>query len=130
VRVISIDPAARTATLQVTRRPRRLLRPAARIQPGVASDGGGLIIAGGKIIKVPPRSPLLPMVEALAAVQDSESISHGPARDLIQRAALQHITDAATAQLQSRLAYHEPAPAPLERQESRLAKADVSATSG
>ena len=43
----SIDPA-RTATLQVTRRLRRLLRPSARIQVGGASDGGGLIIVGGK----------------------------------------------------------------------------------
>jgi hypothetical protein len=113
----SIDPAARRATLQVTRRLRRLLRPPARIQVGGASDGGGLIIVGGRIIKVPPHSPLLPMVEALAACWTASQSAMGRPRDLIQRAALQHISDAATAQLHRRLAYHEPAPAPLERKE-------------
>ncbi|OUL68249.1 sialidase family protein [Paraburkholderia hospita] len=32
---------------------------------GVAQDGGGLILVGGKIIRIPPRSPIIEMLEAL-----------------------------------------------------------------
>lgn len=39
----------------------------AEVFGGVASDGGGFIIVGGKIIKVPPRSPLLKVLEAIIA---------------------------------------------------------------
>ncbi len=33
---------------------------------GVVQDGGGLVIVGGKVVKVPPRSPLIPLLEAVA----------------------------------------------------------------
>jgi len=55
------------------------------------------------------------MVEALAAVQESESISNGAARDIMQRDALRTISAAANAQLHRTLAYREPAPPRLER---------------
>ncbi len=43
---------------------------------GIAQDGGGWIIVGGKVIKVPPRSPLLEILNTLAAV---EVVSEEPA---------------------------------------------------
>jgi len=36
------------------------------ISPGVLVDGGGIMIVGGKIIRIPPRGPLLAqLVEVL-----------------------------------------------------------------
>ena len=29
------------------------------ISPGVLADGGGIIIVGGKVIRIPPRGPLV-----------------------------------------------------------------------
>jgi hypothetical protein len=104
VPVTAIDPTARTATLGVRRRQDR--RPSvgpAQILVGVTSDGGGLFIIGGKIVRIPPRSPVLRILEALATLQDSESISLGGARDLVQRNALQSISAEADAQLQRML---------------------------
>jgi len=37
------------------------------MSPGVANDGGGIVIVGGKVIRVPPRSPLYK--ELLASLQ-------------------------------------------------------------
>jgi len=116
VNVTSINAASRTATLQITRRPDRRPRVGpAGIFVGVVDDAGGLIFVGGKLVKIGPRSPLLPMVEALAAAQESESISNGAARDIMQRDALRTISAAANAQLHRTLAYREPAPPRLER---------------
>lgn len=36
------------------------------ILAGIVEDGGGLIIVGGKVVRVPPRSPVLPQLEELA----------------------------------------------------------------
>lgn len=47
----------------------RLPELVAEVFGGVASDGGGFIIVGGKIIKVPPRSPLIRVLNTLAALQ-------------------------------------------------------------
>ena len=40
-----------------------------QILVGVTQDGGGLVIVGGKIVKVPPRSPLIAELEELARKQ-------------------------------------------------------------
>jgi hypothetical protein len=48
----------------------------AEILAGVTSDGGGLIIVGGKIIKVPPRGPMFDILNALAALDAVEQIRH------------------------------------------------------
>jgi hypothetical protein len=49
----------------------RLPQLVAEVFGGVASDGGGFIIVGGKIIKVPPRSPLIRVLNTLVALQAS-----------------------------------------------------------
>lgn len=41
---------------------------------GVAVGGGGWIIVGGKIKKVPPRSPLLKLLEKISEIEDNSSI--------------------------------------------------------
>ena len=116
VEVSSIDAAARTATLKVSRRQDR--RPEvgpARIFGGVASDGGGWYVVGGTLRRIPPRSPLLHMLEDLAALQESESISHGATRDLLRRDALESISARANAELARMLSYRSPSPPRLEQ---------------
>lgn len=34
------------------------------MSPGVANDGGGIVIIGGKVVRVPPRSPAFKQFEA------------------------------------------------------------------
>lgn len=42
---------------------------------GIASDGGGFIIVGGKIIRVPPRSPVIEILNALIALEAASDVS-------------------------------------------------------
>ena len=116
VKVHSIDADTRTATLKVFRRQDR--RPAAgpaQIFGGVASDGGGWYVVGGTLRRIPPRSPLLHMLEDLAALQESESISYGVTRDLLRRDALESISARANAELERMLSYRSPSPPRLEQ---------------
>ena len=41
---------------------------------GIAEDGGGFIIVNGKIIRVPPRSPFLDILHAIAALDSIQEI--------------------------------------------------------
>jgi hypothetical protein len=116
VKVRSIDADARTATLKVFRRQdRRPVAGPAQILGGVASDGGGWVIVGPTIRKIPPRSPLLRMLEHMVALQESESISHGATRDLLRRDALEGVRALANAELERMLSYRSPAPPRLEQ---------------
>lgn len=85
ITVTDIDPASRTATLQVQSwvdtRPE--VGPGT-ILGGVANDGGGWIILNGKVVKVPPRSPLHAMLERMVEVQLVESVRRADARNLAQ----------------------------------------------
>jgi hypothetical protein len=118
VNVIGINASDRTATVLVKRRPdRRPVAGPAHIAVGVTTDAGGIQFVGRKVVKVPPWSPLAPMFEALAAMHEAESISNRPARDLIQRDALRSLGEAVNAQLQSMLAFREPAPLGSEQPE-------------
>ena len=81
----------------------------------VASDGGGLYFVGGTLRRIPPRSPLLHMLEDLAALQESESISYGVTRDLLRRDALESISARANAELERMLSYRSPSPPRLEQ---------------
>ena len=73
------------------------------------------MIVGGKLVRIPPRSPLAEVVELAALVEESEAMANGPARDLIRRDALTRIRDQAEAELRRMDGPFEPAPAPLER---------------
>jgi hypothetical protein len=116
VQVSSVDAAARTATLKVFRRPdQRPVAGPARIFGGVASDGGGWVILGRTVRKVPPRSPVLRMLEHLVALQESESISQGATRDMLRRDALEGVSAVANAELARMRSYRSPTVAPLEQ---------------
>lgn len=49
---------------------------------GVASDGGGFVIVGGKIIKIPPWSPLREVYEVLGAFEAVGEVREEEAREM------------------------------------------------
>jgi hypothetical protein len=109
IEVDEIDAEGRTATINV--KTRRGFRPRvgpARILVGVRHGGEGLIIIGGKIVPVPPRSPLYRILEQVAELQESESVRSAPARDIMRREALTSIASQVGAQLQRTHSYRVP----------------------
>jgi hypothetical protein len=100
IKVVDIDAAARVATLEVTRRPdRQLLAGPATTLFGAEGDGGGLILIGGKVVKVPPRSPLYAMVEEIAQLQQTGVTVNAQVRDQLHRGTLRAIASLANDQL-------------------------------
>ncbi|MFE4987533.1 hypothetical protein ACFRFO_28480, partial [Streptomyces sp. NPDC056664] len=67
VKVLDIDAAARTVRLSVTQRPdlRFMAGPETRLF-GAEGVDGGLIVIGGKVVDVPPGSPLSATIEEIA----------------------------------------------------------------
>jgi hypothetical protein len=119
VEVTEVDGNARTATLRVTR---RVERRAEVVGPGQVigrgdSDGGVLIIIGGKIIRIPPRSPLRTILEELSAIAAGDSITHGATRDLLQRETWRRIMVHADAQEHRLGRYREPTPLIMKQHE-------------
>ncbi len=48
----------------------------AQVLAGVTGDEGGLIIVGGKIIKIPPRGPTFSLLQSMIALDAAERIDH------------------------------------------------------
>jgi hypothetical protein len=59
------------------------------ILAGVVQDGGGLVYAGGKIVRIPPLDPWLDVLHALVAIDAVKNIRDPAAHRAI--AALQHV---------------------------------------
>jgi hypothetical protein len=67
VRVISFDLNAKKARISVrVAATRPIVFGPGQILGGVAVDGGGWLILNGKIIPIPPRSPVMILAEAMA----------------------------------------------------------------
>ena len=113
VSVTEINPAQRTATLQIVIRGSSLPPPAGpgQLLGGVARDGGGWVFINGRVVRVPPRSPLLAILEAVDQVQIAQTLRNGQARAAVLREAYQGMVDLGLAQVAQVGAYHEPAPA-------------------
>jgi hypothetical protein len=94
--VVNIDQANETATVRLHARPAQP-RPVegliGEVLGGVAVDGGGAVIIGGKIIKVPPYGPLSQLVADVAHYMELE-ISTNDAGSILaaRREALQAMT--------------------------------------
>ncbi len=70
----AIDDRALTASVNIeSRRHRQFVVGPAEVFGGVASDGGGFIILNGKIVRIPPRSPMLRVLEGLVALEDTNT---------------------------------------------------------
>jgi hypothetical protein len=109
ITVTDIDAGSRTASLNVKswvdQRPE--VGPGT-ILGGVANDGGGWVILNGKVFKVPPRSPLLNILEQMVEAQQSQNLNHFQARGLAQQRAYAAISELAAAQAKRALSIRQP----------------------
>jgi hypothetical protein len=129
VTVTNIDPHSRTATLHVIRkRDRHPKTGPALVLEGVSSDGGGYVIVGPKIEKIPPWSPLQAIIDAIAEIQASETVSNGVARDLIQTEAFQRIATLASVQVARTRSFRAPV-APISGPEGDGSESDLTGAS-
>lgn len=114
--VLAIDAANLTATVKVTQRPFFRVPPlVGALFGGVAQDGGGGILVGGKFRPVPPREPEIALLRQLAVYLAAAEIDNVSVRAQGQRAALaemSRIIASADARLQP---IRSPASPPLAR---------------
>jgi hypothetical protein len=76
ITVTRIDPTTREALIHVYVRQRRQIEPGGTTMDGVTVDGGGLVWTPGRgFVKVPPRSPLLTILESIADTATLETVS-------------------------------------------------------
>lgn len=59
----------------------------AEVFGGVAKGGGGFIIVGGKIIKIPPRGPKFALLQSMIALDAAEQIDHPTGVHLVKEIA-------------------------------------------
>ena len=82
IKVDAIDDGAETATITTSYSPARRVPvdgPALSVFGSEFADAGGLVILGGRIIRIPPRSPELRLVEAAAALASISDVQLAPA---------------------------------------------------
>jgi hypothetical protein len=127
IEVVSIDASAEMATIHLAQRFRVVLPSsvspitvagATAILGGVTEDGGGLVIFGGKIVRIPPRSPALKILQKIVELDASASISNGVLRTAVRRNSYSEIVSHAELQLKQLRDTFEPAP-PVHPQEDR-----------
>lgn len=113
ITVTGIDPGGQSATIEVQRWADTRPEPTGQgqILGGVDVDGGGWFFSHGHLVKVPPRSPVNELLEHLAQVQLSESITHEGARSTVRQAAYEAIAGIAAARAEHAVAVHSPAAA-------------------
>jgi hypothetical protein len=71
----------------------------AQILVGVINDAGGWVIVGGKLVRVPPRSPLLRVMESLLTFESAGGLPPEQQKE-VQRAALRAAMQAIQKQLE------------------------------
>ena len=89
IKVDAIDDGAETATITTSYSPARRIPldgPAWSVFGGEFADAGGLVILGGRIIRIPPRSPELRLVEAAAALASISDVQLTPTLKTAARA--------------------------------------------
>lgn len=59
------------------------------LTPGFGAGGGGLVVVGGKIIKIPPRGPIYALLQTIATLDAAQEIEHSVGRKLVR-----HVADA------------------------------------
>jgi hypothetical protein len=121
IEVASINEEQRIATLRVSRKPNRHPNAGPGITfGGVDRGGGGFIIVGGKVVWVPPRSPILQILEKAIQFEESDAVTNGPIRDTMKQDALEAIQTWSSRQLQQNRSYQGPAPPSMELREGEL----------
>jgi hypothetical protein len=109
--VIEINDPGQFATIRLE----HTVRSIPQVGPGilfggVASDGGGWIFIGGKLIPIPPRSPLVPVLEQIAVYESASAVQAPVVREDVRREALSSILTTMERQLSSIRTFTQPAP--------------------
>jgi hypothetical protein len=110
---VSIDEMNQEATVRVQVREQRQFEPGGLVFGGVRAGGGGLVWTPGKgFVKVPPRSPLLPVIELLAEHETLHSLAQPAAKSIadLSLAQLTAARDQLTSIIAERQARHVPGP--------------------
>jgi hypothetical protein len=96
IRVDSFDLEAKKARITVGRHARPIIEEGAvEIFGGIEADGGGwIVLPSGKIVRVPPRSPVLTLLDKLAVAGDTTMLSEA-ARRSVEHAVLDDVAKAA-----------------------------------
>lgn len=110
VTVNSIDDGALSASVTIqAKRAREFVAGPAELFGGVASDGGGFVIIGGKIVRIPPRSPLIRVLEGVAALENTSSRAVPAHLEHAMRVrVLEGIAEDVAGQLEELTEYHTP----------------------
>jgi len=116
VEVAEIDADSDTATIKVLDRAADRLPVAgpAEVFGGVAHDGGGWIVINGKVVRIPPRSPVRSLLEHLALLADAETVRLPAARDAMRREGYQALGAAVGETLEHMDGFHGPPPFRVE----------------
>jgi hypothetical protein len=82
--VISQEPDG--CTINITRKsiPKKRIG-AKHVSHGVMTDGGGWIIIGNKIVRVPPRNPLYNVIEAVSDIFSADKLKSAKRSDSVRR---------------------------------------------
>lgn len=114
-----IDAGNQEALVNVYVRERRRIEPQGTFFGGVTVDGGGLMWTPGRgFVKVPPRSPLLLVLEMLADVETLQGISSSERGDFIEQLSLERLSkarDHLAGIIDARQQPHVPAPLTVRR---------------
>ncbi|MBN6101884.1 hypothetical protein JR064_06845 [Xanthomonas sp. CFBP 8703] len=76
--------------------PRRFVIVASYLSPGVAVGGGGFVIVGGKVIKVPPKG-LRQLQAVYTLLEASDGVSNKALAQQLQQLAVDLVDDAVPA---------------------------------
>lgn len=116
VEVVAIDANADTATIRLARHSSVAVRPPPSVAGpeiilgGVPVDGEGIVIFGGKIVRVPPRSPVLKILQKIVELDASTGISKAELRSAVRRDAYAEIASHAELQRTQLTDTFQPAP--------------------
>jgi hypothetical protein len=110
VTVDTIDDGAMSASVSIqSRHHKQFVVGPAELFGGVASDGGGFIILGTKIVRIPPRSPVTRMLEGLVALEGaSTSVLPAHLQHRVKVQALEGLSAELSAQLDELTELHTP----------------------
>jgi M6 family metalloprotease-like protein len=111
ITVASIDPIAMEAHLEIQIRERRFFEPVGTSYGAVTTDGGGLFWTPGRgFVKVPPRSPLIRVLESLAEYEALQAMD-GRQLESLRLERLTSARDQLTRMITGRQSRKVPAPA-------------------
>jgi len=83
IRIKSIDLNAKKARIAVRAAAKRPIAAGpAQVFGGIESDGGGWIIINGRVVRIPPRSPMIALAEEMANILAAESNVEGLASSI------------------------------------------------